>query len=233
MASLEVADRTQSGPAAAIVRHRLHKSSMFMSRASGQKRPAFAGDMQRLTAVVALLLLLNVSAHACGFHLQVKNSLQVSYPGAVEVGVAVMVSRQLGLLPSALGVPSRKEIEFVEVMADLEHLRSRLTGKNTVAAPEFRTNGFSVLLVGSALWSSYRMTPAGVLARYHISGPVEGQPVLVTHHAVLRALLSGEMTLLSAYEHKLLVHSGNATSIIQRALETAFRRKPDSTSARY
>ncbi|MGI9520789.1 MAG: hypothetical protein ACR2PG_03980 [Hyphomicrobiaceae bacterium] len=179
--------------------------------------------MRRQLALGYCLLLGSFgAAEACGLHVQVKNKLPVNYPGAVEVGVAVITARQLGILPKFRRERPQNDSEFLRTIDDLEQLRRRI-GNNRSAIPSGQSSsGFSMLLVGSGLWSSVELTASDLLARYHITGPLKGMPVVVTHREVLRTLLSGSLSLQRAYELRLLIFSGRHTSIIEHTLKTAF-----------
>lgn len=191
------------------------------------------GAQWRLALACCLVLGSFEWAQACGLHVQVKNKLPVDYPGAVEVGVAVITARQLGILPKIRRGSLQKDTEFLRTIDDLEQMRRRIGNNRSAIHSSRSSSGFSILLVDSGLWSSIELTASDLLARYHISGPLKGMPVLATHRDVLRALLSGSLSLRRAHELRLLVYSGRHTSIIEHTLKAAFTGPKDQVKAQF
>ena len=173
--------------------------------------------------VMALLLAIAPGVlppvQACGLEPTYKGGFTVSYPGALAVAVAVADSRRSGLLPPAEPDTVSNEALLQQMLADLRHLESRLNAGpvRDGMAP------FSVVLVGPGLWSHYHPSAGGIQAEYHTDGPLTGHVVVLTHHAVLRALLNGNLSTARAVELGLIAYSGSDTAPIQSAFETGFR----------
>ena len=177
-----------------------------------------------VTASVAIGMALAAQANACGFHPRVPGGFQTSYPGALAVAVAVANARREGLLPGIDERTSGNEDGFLQALADLNRLRSRLEAGRRVDTADGAA-AFSLVLVGPALWSHYHMASTSVLARFHANGPLDGKVVVLTHQSVLRALLNGELTLRKARELGLLAISGNDSRPVMRAFEFGFQSR--------
>jgi hypothetical protein len=162
------------------------------------------------------------SVQACGLEPTYKGGLMVSYPGALDVAVAVADSRRSGLLPPADPGAVSSEVLMQQMLADLRRLESRLDA-GLPGNEEDSATAFSLVLVGPGLWSHYHPTPDGIRAEYHTDGPLSGHTVVLTHHAVLRALLKGNLSAEQALELGLLAYSGSDTAPIQSTFDTGFR----------
>jgi len=166
---------------------------------------------------------------ACGLEPTYKGGLTVSYPGALAVAVAVADSRRSGLLPPANPGAISSEILLQQMLLDLRRLESRLNASLPGNEAD-TTTAFSLVLVGPGLWSHYHPTPEGIRAEYHTDGPLAGKAVILTHHAVLRALLKGDLGTAQAAELGLIAYSGSDAEPVQSTFETGFQsssRKPD------
>ena len=144
----------------------------------------------------------------------------VSYPGALAVAVAVADSRRSGLLPPAEPDAVSDEVLLRQMLADLRRLQSRLSARRVGSKGSAEV--FSLVLVGPGLWSHFHMTPSGVLASYHVDGPLDDRVVVLTHHVVLQALLEGKLTTEQATRLGLLAFSGDQASSVRKALESGF-----------
>ena len=82
---------------------------------------------------------------------------------------------------------------------------------------------FSLVLVGPGLWSHYHGTPGGVVGEYHTDGPVAGQVVVLTHYAVLRMLLRGDLSVEQASDLGLIAFAGSDIGPVRNAFENGFR----------
>ena len=160
----------------------------------------------------------SLPAHACGLEPYLNGGFTVSYPGSIEVAVAVAKARSEGLLPAASAVPLPNDIRRQRLIADLQRLQSRLS-KVRNGIPDDGAAPFSVVLVGPGLWSHFHITAGGVLANYHTDGPLAGKAVVLTHETALRAMLSGSLSIEQATELGLIAYSGVDTSLIQRTFE--------------
>lgn len=158
---------------------------------------------------------------ACGLEPTFKGGLTVSYPGALDVAVAVAHSRRSGLLPPADPDAVSSEVLLQQMLADLRRLESRLDA-SLARNEENGVRAFSLVLVGPGLWSHYHPAPDGIRAEYHVNGPLAGQTVVLTHHSALRALLIGNMTTEQATRLGLLAFSGGQMESVRAALESGF-----------
>ena len=157
-------------------------------------------------------------AHACGLEPSVNGGITISYPGSIDVAVAVSSARSSGLLPPASTATIPNEVRLQGMLADLRRLQARLN-KARNQRPNDSAAPFSLVLVGPGLWSHFHMTAGGVLANYHTDGPLAGKTVVLTHATALRSMLTGSLSIERATELGLIAYSGNDTSPIQRAFE--------------
>ena len=171
--------------------------------------------------MVALMLMAFPQVHACGLEPSLKGGFTISYPGSLDVAVAVANARREGLLPPPETEVVANEVRLQQMLSDLRRLQARLNGSGAVASG-VGTAPFSLVLVGPGLWSHYFLTQGGVLARYHISGPLS-DTVVLTHHSVLRALLNGELGTDQATELGLIAYSGSDAEPVRSAFETGFQ----------
>lgn len=162
------------------------------------------------------------SVQACGLEPTYKGGLTVSYPGALAVAVAVADSRRSGLLPPADPGTVSNEALLQQMLADLRRLESRLNA-SLPGNEEESTTAFSVVLVGPGLWSHYHPTPDGIRAEYHTDGPLAGKAVILTHHAVIHALLNGDLSTAHAAEVGLIAYSGIDAEPVQSTFESGFQ----------
>lgn len=175
-----------------------------------------------MAIVLVLILAALQQVHACGLEPTFRGGFTVSYPGALDVAVAVAAARREGLLPPAESEMVANDMRLRQMLVDLRNLKSRLSevrvqGEGDGQAP------FSLVLVGPGMWSHFYLTPAGVLASYHTEGPMSGKTVVLTHHAVLRALLKGDLSTVLAAELGLIVYTGIDAEPVQSAFETGLQ----------
>ena len=173
----------------------------------------------RVAAAIALALSLSAATQgdACWLEPTLKGGLSVSHPGALDVAVAVAKARRAGWLPQPNPEPVSNEARFHPLLMDLRRLQSRLD-RASLAPADDRAAPFSLVLVGPGLWSHYYPASQGILAVYHAGGPLVGQVVVLTHHVVLRALLSGELTMTRAAELGLIAFVGSKTLTVEKVL---------------
>jgi hypothetical protein len=176
-----------------------------------------------MVSIIAMILLsFSQSAYACSLEPTIKGGLMVSYPGSIDIAVAVAKARDEGLLPppSENGIPD--DVKLQQLLSDLQRLQSRLDKGRREASNEV-SRTFSFVLVGPSLWSHFSITSGGVLANYHTNGPLSGKAVVLTHSSVLRALLSGSMTIDNAEKLGLIRYSGVNTDYIKLAFESGLQ----------
>ena len=169
----------------------------------------------------ALMLMAFPQVQACGLEPALKGGFTISYPGSLDVAVAVANARREGLLPPAGSETVANEVRLQQMLADLRRLQTRLNDSGVLASGE-GTAPFSLVLVGPGLWSHYFLTQGGVLAQYHINGPLS-DTVVLTHHSVLRALLNGDISTLQATELGLIGYSGRDAEPVRSVFETGFQ----------
>ena len=168
-----------------------------------------------VTAVTAVALGMPPVASGCGLEPTINGALTVSYPGSLDVAVAVAKARSAGALPSTDPNTASNDVLLRQMIADLRRLQSRLNaGRGAVA--KGTSAPFSLVLVGPGLWSHFHMTSGGVLARYHVDGPLDGKVVVLTHQLVLEALLRGNLTAEDALDRGLLDFSGSGADTVRR-----------------
>jgi len=176
------------------------------------------------TAFAAIVLGYSHPAHTCGLEAVVNGGFSISYPGSIDVAVAVSSARSSGLLPPASAAKIPNEVRLQGMLADLRRLQTRLN-KARDQIPNDSAAPFSLVLVGPGLWSHFHMTAGGVLANYHTSGPLTGKVVVLTHATALRAMLVGNLSIEQATELGLIAYSGVDISPIQRAFEFSLQAK--------
>ena len=169
-------------------------------------------------AATISMLSASLHTHACGLEPGFNGGITISYPGSIDVAVAVANARSDGLLPPVSSEAITNEGRRQQILADLRLLQTRLNavrGEITDAGAAT----FSLVLVGPGLWSHYRVTPGGVLANYHTDGPLAGKAVVLTHATALRAILAGKLSIEHANELGLIAYSGVDTAPIKRTFE--------------
>lgn len=198
------------------------------SRVSDMMIGRYFGPMVLIVVATIFTLVLGYSfpANSCGLEPTVNGGFSVSYPGSLDVAVAVAKARREGLLPevdqSSRAIPNA--IRLQEMLTDLKRLQSRLSDGRAVISVN-RSVPFSLVLVGPGLWSQFHVTADGVRADYHTDGPVAGKVVVLTHHLALRAMLSGNLSIEQATEFGLIRYSGGDIASIQKTFEIGFQAK--------
>lgn len=175
-------------------------------------------------AIATIVLSYSQPVHSCGLEATVNGGFSISYPGSIDVAVAVASARNSGLLPAASLATIPNEVRLQGMLADLRRLQSRLNkARNQI--PDNSAAPFSLVLVGPGLWSHFHMTAGGVLANYHTSGPLNDKVVVLTHATTLRAMLGGNLSIEQATELGLIAYSGVDTSLIQQTFEISLQAK--------
>jgi len=181
-------------------------------------------SMASIVAVSFVTIVLSYSqpAHTCGLEATVNGGFSISYPGSIDVAVAVSKARSSGLLPPASPATIPNEVSLQGMLADLRRLQSRLNKGLGKQSDDIHTP-FSLVLVGHGLWSHFHMTPSGVLANYHTNGPLDDKVVVLTHATALRAMLAGSLAIEQATELGLIAYSGEDTTPIQMTFEISLQ----------
>ena len=178
--------------------------------------------------LVAAMIAISASGvppvRACGLEAAINGGFTVSHPGSLDVAVAVANARRDGVLPPAPSQSLSNDMLLRLMISDIRRMQSRLkNGRSALAKGSAAP--FSLVLVGPGLWSHFHLTSGGLLARYHVDGPLEGKVVVLTHHAVLKALLEGTLGLGQAAEQGLLVFAGENTKPVQQVFDASFSPK--------
>ena len=164
------------------------------------------------------------TVHACGLEAVINGGFTVSHPRSLEVAVAVAEARSAGVLPALGSDVASNDVLLRQMIAHLRRLQSRLNA-GRVAIDKGTSAPFSLVLVGPGLWSHFHMTSGGVLARYHVDGPLDGEAVVLTHQLVLEALLRGSLTAEDALDQGLLVFSGDDADVVRKAFNSGLGPK--------
>ena len=191
--------------------HQHHNATMF-----GNARRA----MTRITAVGIAVAAASVSvgAKACALEPTVRGGFSVSYPGSLEVAVAVAKARAAGVLAQPGKTAQSNEAQLHQILLGLQHLQNRLS-KGRSETPYSDSAPFSLVLVGPGLWSHFHITPGGVLAKYHVRGPIPDSAVVLTHSTVIEALVTGGLTAERAEGLGLLRYTGANAQYIKQVFE--------------
>ena len=177
-----------------------------------------------LITIAIIIPIYSGTAHGCGLEPGINGGINISYPGSIDIAVAVAKARHDGILPAATDITQSNEVHLQDLLADLGRLQDRLNeAQNEIA--DNNTASFSLVLVGPGLWSHFYMTAGGVLANYHTNGPIEDKVVVLTHASVLRAMLSGSLSIERATELGLIAYSGILIAPVQRTFETGLQAK--------
>jgi hypothetical protein len=179
--------------------------------------PKAMATILAMTATVGMASA-SLTTHACGLEPHLNGGFTITYPGSIEVAVAVAKARSDGLLPASSTVPLPNDVRRQRLITDLQRLQTRLN-KTRSEIPDDSAAPFSLVLVGPGLWSHFHVTAGGVLANYHTDGPLDGKVVVLTHETALRAMLAGSLSIERATELGLITYSGVDTSPIQRTFE--------------
>ena len=172
-----------------------------------------------LAGIATILLVYAQRAHTCGLEPGINGGITVSYPGSIDVAIAVAGARSNGLLPPANNEATANEVRLQNILADLRRLQARLNAARIEVADADPAT-FSLVLVGPGLWSHYRMTAGGVHGNYHTAGPLADEAVVLTHATALRAMLDGSLSAEQASELGLIAYSGVDAAMVRRTFET-------------
>ncbi len=158
---------------------------------------------------------------ACALEGLVTGGFTVSHPRALDVAIAVAKARREGLLSSAAPTSLSDDARLRLMITDMRRLQLRLDRARS-ALVKGSGPSFSVVLVGPGLWSHFHQSSGGLLARYHAEGPLADRVVVITHHAVLEALLRGELSAEAAAARGLIAFAGDDANPVQQMFERGF-----------
>ena len=161
---------------------------------------------------------------ACTLEAVVNGGFTVSHPGSLDVAVAVAKARRDGLLPPAPSKSLPNDMLLRLMITDIRRMQLRLD-KGPSAVAKGSAASFSLVLVGPGLWSHFHQSSGGLLARYHVKGPLTDGVVVLTHHAVLEALLQGTLSAEAAAARGLIAFAGDDADPVRRLFESGFGAK--------
>jgi hypothetical protein len=179
-------------------------------------------------ALVMALVAATPAALSCGYHDPSKVSLGMlnwAYPDSLHVRTAVWMAQREGVLapvesPSGQDTQAvlRQMAQFRQTTADLGALR-----KGIVSALDGQAiPSFSVVLIGSMLWTRFEVVDGSLAMAVHVDGPAVEDVVLVTDAPVIEALAAGRLAPAEARRRGLLRPYGRPHDV--ERVELAFDR---------
>jgi hypothetical protein len=166
---------------------------------------------------------------ACALEPMINGGFRVSHPESLNVAVAVAKARRDGELSQAASEPVPNDVLLRRMLRDLRRLQMQL--KAGQAAIDGRSVSFSLVLAGPGLWSQFHMSRSATLARLHADGPLPDKVTVVSHHAVLQALLNGKLTVEEAVSRGLIVYADGDPGTVNRILEMGLSGQRASPTA--
>ena len=146
-------------------------------------------------SLIAIVALANArSVEACGYHDPTSVSrgmLNWVYPKSLYVTSAVWMAQRDGIIarndePQA----TRALLGYRRAVGLLTTLRAHLSASPNVSAMPT----FSMVFVGPILWSRYENTGGAIKMTPHLTGPRDGDVVIVSDEAVIAGMLDGRLT---------------------------------------
>lgn len=162
--------------------------------------------------------------NACGLEPVIGGGFSVSYPGSLNVAVAVASARRNGILTPASREIIPNEVLLQQMLSDLRLLKLHLD-KGKDALPTSANENFSLVLIGPGLWSHFHLTGTSVHAEYHTDGPIGGETVVVTHHTVLQELLDGDLDIDKALQLGLIAFSGTKHGLVKAVIASGMQSR--------
>ncbi len=172
---------------------------------------------RRLAAAQCLLWALAAApAGACGYHGLIGDSFSASYPGSIDVAIALRSALDRNQLKAATTVPPL--LGLTRSTRWLENF-GRWAGQHAATAPDF-----AVLLVEPGLWTRYRKQGSGLAMEPHVATPAMGDIVLITGEPALQALVERRLTLADAIRTGVVRFEGAPEGVkrLQQTLTAAF-----------
>lgn len=172
---------------------------------------------RRLAAAQCLIWALAAGpAGACGYHGLIGDSFSESYPGSIDVAIALRIALDRNQLKAAPATPPL--MGLVRSTRWLEDF-GRWAGQFSAGAPDF-----AVLLVETGLWTRYRKQGSGFAMEPHVAIPSTEDPVLITGEPALQALVERRLTLTDALKTGVVRFAGapEAVARLQQTLTPVF-----------
>ena len=146
-------------------------------------------------AVIATIAFVgSPAAEACGYH-NPKNAsrgvLNWTYPNSLYVRTAVWMAQREGIIPHAdQSQAAQALLSYQRAVTLLGAFRKRLVAaRDGNAAP-----AFSLVFIGSMLWSRYEATGTVVNMTAHLDNPAIGDVVIVSDEPVIAGIIDGRLT---------------------------------------
>ena len=151
-------------------------------------------------ALGGVLIAVAPTASACGFEdpssiAMRRGFLNFAFPESLHVGTAVWQAQLAGKLPrdplaqrEELTPDARGALRMMQASAALRAMAARLASEGGDSA-----QNVSVVLLSSVMWSRFEPQGNGASANVHVTGPGQGDVVLVTDTPAIRALADGSM----------------------------------------
>lgn len=165
-------------------------------------------------------------ALSCGFHGLLGDAFAAQYSGSIEVAVALREAADAGLLEGSLVRPRLSDLTaYQRTVRRLLALRGALDA--AYETTERPLPAFAVLLIESRLWS--RVSSAEAMD-VHVTGPEDGETVVITGDAVVAAMLDGRLGAAEALERRQLLIDGAQSKRVRALLDHAFPSKKASAA---
>jgi hypothetical protein len=192
-----------------------------------------SGTEPRMALLLAVGLSLFVrpptATRACGFDGLLGDGFGASHAQSLTVAFAVSDATDAGVMDkSARSSVLSGQVGYARAVLRLGAFHRRLAATTAkVGAP----GSISVLLVDSRLWSRFCPDARGSDIATHTAGPQAGDVVVVTHEAVLAALVSGKLSIATALDRGLLVVDGESTAggSVRSLLNESFGKKKEKS----
>jgi hypothetical protein len=193
-----------------------------------------SGTEPRLALLLAVGLSLFVcpptDTRGCGFDGLLGDGFGASHAQSLTVAFAVSDAIDAGVMDeSTQSSVLSGRVGYARAVLRLRAFHRRLSATTAkVGTP----GSISVLLVDSRLWSRLSPDAREYAIAMHTAGPQAGDVVVVTHEAVLAALVSGKLSMATALDRGLLVVDGESTAVdsVRSLLNESFGRKKEKSS---
>lgn len=177
----------------------------------------------RALVTAACAAMLPGAAIGCAYHPVGVGSFSASHSASLPVALAVLDAVSSGRLPRLAEAPA--PLALLRANGAMRNLSELLAPKAMGMPP------VALVLVEAGLWGRITSESGTTQLQTHVDGPLDGDVIVVTGEAALRALLDGSINWDSAVANGLIVVDGPAEGREQlaRNLDTALTRK--STTA--
>lgn len=136
-------------------------------------------------------------ASACGFENAAgmqKGMLNWIYPKSFYVDTAVWQAQQAGLLPIEEALPEKKTLlvnpGYRRAVRTIQDYANAVGAGNSG-----KVGSVTLMLLEAIFYARISFGPAGVHVQPHITGPDNGEPLIITHRVVIEAIRTGSLGL--------------------------------------